>query len=108
MRELTLFQAQSSVLFRGQNGLPVFKRKYILMGKEYDVDVVPKKPLHAKTKKLKVAVSGFILFRGNSSKTQLDFSRGAQAEYVKGGEVSFKVPPPEPVELPKALAELLE
>jgi len=103
----TLFQAQRSRLFRGKNVPPIIKRKYFVMGKDYALDLILKKPLDDRTKKIKVRVKGFIHFSGNMTQTQLDFSRGARAEFVKGGEVAFRLPL-EALPLPGALKALVE
>jgi hypothetical protein len=92
LTQFTLFQAQSSDLFKGGNVPPVIKRKYFLLGKDYALDLLLKKPLHEKTQRIKVGVSGFIHFSGNVTQTQMDFTRGARATYVKGGQVEFRFP----------------
>lgn len=93
-------------MFRGANMPPIVKRKYLTLGKELTLELLLEKPLDERTKKLKVKVKGFAHFSGNMTKTQLDFSRGALGEYVKGGEVAFRLPLEVPP-LPAALAALV-
>jgi hypothetical protein len=104
--KFSLFQAQSSRLFRGGNVPPVIKRVYSIMGKEYALDITLKKPVHKKTKRIQVRVKGFLHFSGNITKTQMDFSNGAMAEFVKGNKVEFRLPL-EILALPEKLSALL-
>jgi hypothetical protein len=102
----TLFQAQSSKLFRGKNVPPIIKRKYLVMPEAYALDLLLKKRLDERTKKIKVRIRGFLHFSGNMTSSQMDFSRGARGEYVKGGEVAFRLPLEVPT-LPAALKALV-
>ncbi len=103
----TLFKAALAGIF-GNNVLPVIKRTFTCLPKSLTLELLTKKPLDEdKVNKLKVEMGGLVLFSGNIRNNQMDFTNGARATVVKGGEVEFEFPLETP-DAPAGVAEILE
>ena len=78
---------------------------YFFDAKPYTLELTLAKALNPKIHKLKISVSGFTWFRG-ARNLQMDFTKGARADRVKGGRCEFDCPLPE-APLPPSFAKLL-
>jgi hypothetical protein len=108
-KEYTLFKANRSAVFTAEGQCPpVMRRQMVELSSEpLTVELVAKRELSAKAKKLEVKLGGFIHFTGSGmAGVQIDFENGALAVIEPAPEVEVPLPLSAP-SVPAALAEVM-
>lgn len=108
VRSYTLFKASRSGAFGGGNVSPTWRTQItVLSRKAFALELVLSKPLPEKAKELDLAMANLIHFSGvGGNATQMDFEKGASAEFVPPAKVEFPLPLRAPA-MPPEVRELM-
>ena len=107
-RQYTLFKASRSGAFGGGNVSPTWRTTIqVLPRKPFSLDLLLAKGPKEKAKTLDVALANLIRFSGSAiTDSQMDFEKGASAEFERPAKVEFPLPLRGPA-MPPQVQELM-